>query len=136
MSKCQAVFTLASFEILCGVERTRRFVKAHLHCIVRNLKKHKRNVDVAPLEKFLQTSICAHLPFSYDVAECVISRDEHEYYGDTMRHWFLLKIRGPSNNCASGPLKASSGTEDMAVNKFRKPSIFQGGKCAINFLVH
>ena len=32
-------------------------------------------------------------------------------YGDTMRHWFLLKIWGPPNNCASGPLKASSGTD-------------------------
>jgi len=26
----------------------------------------------------------AYLPFSFDVAECVISREEHEYYGDTM----------------------------------------------------
>jgi len=33
----------------------------------------------------------AYLPFSFDVAECVISRDEQEYYGDTARHWFLLK---------------------------------------------
>jgi len=32
---------------LCGVERSKRFVKVHLHCIVRNLKKDKRNVDVA-----------------------------------------------------------------------------------------
>jgi len=32
---------------LCGVERAKRFVKIHLHCIVRNLKKYKRNVDVA-----------------------------------------------------------------------------------------
>jgi len=24
----------------------------------------------------------------------------------------------------------------MVVNKFRKPSIFQGGKCVTNFLVH
>jgi len=47
---------------------------------------------------------------AFDVAECVISRDEHEYYGDTVRLWFLVK-RGPSKNCASGPLKASSGTD-------------------------
>ena len=33
---------------LCCVERVRRFVKVHLHCIVRNLKEDKRNVDVAP----------------------------------------------------------------------------------------
>ena len=33
---------------LCGVVRVKRFVKVHLHCIVRNLKKDKRNVDVAP----------------------------------------------------------------------------------------
>jgi len=32
----------------CGVERVKRFVKVHLHCIVRNLKKDRRNVDVAP----------------------------------------------------------------------------------------
>ena len=51
-----------------------------------------------------------YLPFSFDVAECVISRGENEYYGDIMHHWFLLKIGEPSKNCASGPLKASSGT--------------------------
>ena len=28
---------------------------------------------------------------SCDVTECVILRDEHEYYGDTSRHWFLMK---------------------------------------------
>jgi len=39
-----------------------------------------------------------------------VLRDEHEYYGDTMRHWFILKRWGPSRNCASGPLKVSSGT--------------------------
>jgi len=55
----------------------------------------------------------AYLPLSFDVAECVISRDEHEYCGITMRHWFLLKRWGPSNNCASGPLKASPGTVDL-----------------------
>ena len=37
----------------------------------------------------------AYLPFSLDVAECVISCDEHEYYGDIMRQWFLLKTWGP-----------------------------------------
>jgi len=52
-----------------------------------------------------------YLPFSSDVAECVISRDGHEYCGDTLRYWFLLKRWEPSKNCASGPLKASSGTE-------------------------
>ena len=50
-----------------------------------------------------------YLPFSFDVAECVMSRDEH-YYKDTMRHCFLLKRWGPSKNCASGSLKALSGT--------------------------
>jgi len=54
----------------------------------------------------------AYQPFSFDVVECVISRDEHDCYGDTIRHWFLLKRWGPSNNCASGPLKASSDTGD------------------------
>jgi len=33
---------------VCGVENVRGFVKVHLRCIVRNLKKDKRNVDVAP----------------------------------------------------------------------------------------
>ena len=37
----------------------------------------------------------AYLHFSFDVAECVISRDEHEYYGDTIRHWFLFKRWDP-----------------------------------------
>jgi len=26
---------------LCGVDKVKRFVKVHLHCIVRNLKKNK-----------------------------------------------------------------------------------------------
>jgi len=39
------------------VERIKRFVKVHLHCIDGNLKKDKRNVDVAPLEKFLRTPL-------------------------------------------------------------------------------
>jgi len=34
------------------------------------------------------------------VVECVISRDEHEYHGDTMQHWFILKRWGPSKECA------------------------------------
>jgi len=36
---------------LCGAERVKRFVKVHLHSIVRHLKKDKRNVDVAPTWK-------------------------------------------------------------------------------------
>jgi len=40
---------------LCSVERVKRLVKVHLCCIVRNLKKDKRNVAVALLEKFLRT---------------------------------------------------------------------------------
>jgi len=34
--------------LLCGLEREKRFVKVHLHCVFRNLKKDKRNVDVSP----------------------------------------------------------------------------------------
>jgi len=63
----------------------------------------------------------AYLPFSFDVAECVISRDEQEYYGDTARHWFLLKWWGPSNNCASWPPKASSGTDRI----FEKQNVLE-----------
>jgi len=33
---------------LCGVERVNHFVKVNLHCIVRNLKKDQRNVNVVP----------------------------------------------------------------------------------------
>jgi len=42
-------------KFFCGVERVRRLVKVHLHCIVRNLKKDKRNVDGGTLENFLRT---------------------------------------------------------------------------------
>jgi len=33
--------------------------------------------------------------FSLDAAECVILRDEHKYFADAMRHWFILKRWGP-----------------------------------------
>ena len=79
MGKCKAVIALASFHnssarflrlrgvltlvvarnFLCGVERVKPFVKVHLHCIVRNLKNDKRNVNVAHLEKFLRTPMNA-----------------------------------------------------------------------------
>jgi len=43
---------------LCGVERVKHFVKVHLHCIVRNLKKDKQKcLRCPPLEKFLRTSM-------------------------------------------------------------------------------
>jgi len=32
---------------LCGLERVKHFVKVHLYYMCRNLKKDKRNVDVA-----------------------------------------------------------------------------------------
>jgi len=44
-------------KFLCGLDRVKRFVKVDLHCIFRNLKNDKRNVDVDPLEKFLQMPI-------------------------------------------------------------------------------
>jgi len=45
---------------LCGVERVKRFVKVHLHCIVRNLKKDKRNIDSAPSGKIsTHAHVCA-----------------------------------------------------------------------------
>jgi len=40
---------------LCDGGSAKRFVKVHLHYIVRNLKKDKRNVVVGPLKKFLRT---------------------------------------------------------------------------------
>jgi len=44
-----------SWGIFFVCKKGKRFVKVHLCCIVRNLKKDKRNVDVVPLEKFLWT---------------------------------------------------------------------------------
>jgi len=39
-------------DFLCVPERVKHFVEAHLHYIFRNLKKDKRNIDVAlPLGK-------------------------------------------------------------------------------------
>jgi len=40
---------------LYGVKRVRRFVKAHLHCIVSNLKMISKMSTLLPLEKFLRT---------------------------------------------------------------------------------
>jgi len=34
--------------LLCGLERVKRFVKVHLHYVFLNLKKDKQNVGVAP----------------------------------------------------------------------------------------
>jgi len=45
---------------LCGAERVKRFVKVHLHCIIRNLKKDKRNVDVARPWKMFCGRPCTH----------------------------------------------------------------------------
>jgi len=44
-----------SWEIFCRLEKVNRFVKFHLHCIVRNLNKDKRNIDLAPTDKILRT---------------------------------------------------------------------------------
>jgi len=38
-----------------GVERTKRFVNVHLHCIVSNLKRISKISMFPPLEKNLQT---------------------------------------------------------------------------------
>jgi len=49
---------------LCGLERVKRFVKVPLHYMFRNLKKDKRNVDVAlPLEKFLRAPMPPSAPY-------------------------------------------------------------------------
>ena len=45
---------------LCGVERVKRCLKVHLHCIFSNLKKDNRNIDVAPPWK----NFCGR-PWSY-----------------------------------------------------------------------
>jgi len=43
-----------------SVERAKRFVNVHLHCIVSNLNR-MQNVDVVPLETFLRTPIFPRL---------------------------------------------------------------------------
>jgi len=42
-----------------GVERAKRFVNVHLHCTVTRQQhgKDKQNIEFAPLEKFLRTSV-------------------------------------------------------------------------------
>ena len=47
---------------------------------------------------------------------CVVSLDEYEYYGDTMRHWFLLKRWGPRKIVPQGMnLMKVNETHDNAV---------------------
>ena len=46
-----------------------------------------------------------YLPYLFDVAECVISRDEHEYYGDTATLVFIEKMEVPRNIVPQGPWK-------------------------------
>ena len=61
---------------LYGGERARRFVKVHLHCIVRNLKKISEMSTLPPLEKFLRTPMdvddCFATPLAPKAACCVI----------------------------------------------------------------
>jgi len=45
----------------------------------------------------------AYLPFSFDVAKCVISHDEHAYYGETMRHLIFFKYGGPQKIVPQSP---------------------------------
>ena len=40
-----------------GVERIKRFVNVHLHCIVSNLQRISKISTLPPLEKFLRTPI-------------------------------------------------------------------------------
>jgi len=42
-----------------GVERVKRFVNVHLHCIVSNLKRISIVSTLPPLEKFLRTPMDA-----------------------------------------------------------------------------
>ena len=43
-----------------GVEKAKRFLDIHLHCIVSNLKRVRKISTLPPLEKFLRTPM-AHL---------------------------------------------------------------------------
>jgi len=50
-----------------GRKRRKRFVKVHFHCIIRNLKKDKRNIDVAHPRKIYVVAHgrkCCSLPVS------------------------------------------------------------------------
>jgi len=42
-----------------GVERVKRFLNVHLHCIVSNLKRISKVSTFPPLEKFLRTPMDA-----------------------------------------------------------------------------
>jgi len=42
---------------LCGVERLKRFVNVHLHCIVSNLKRISKISTLSSVEKFLRTPV-------------------------------------------------------------------------------
>ena len=44
-----------------------------------------------------------YLPYLFDVAECVISRDEHEYYGDTATLVFIEKMEALEILCLRAP---------------------------------
>jgi len=59
-----------------------------------------------------QTISIAHYisTLSFDVAECVFRVMNTSIMGTPCDNFFYMKIWGPSNNCASEPLKASSGT--------------------------
>jgi len=43
-----------------GVERVKRFVNVHLHCIISNLKRISKISTLPHQEKFLQTPMDAH----------------------------------------------------------------------------
>jgi len=91
-----------------------RQVLLYSECLTWSENERFRTPELVIGQKFSFSLCMCYLPFSSGVSECVLSRDEQEYYGDTMRHCFLLKRWGPSKKCASEPLKALCGTESNA----------------------
>jgi len=55
-----------------GVERVKRFVNTHLHCIVSNLKRISKISMLLPLENFLLTPMLMSMARHWQSSECVI----------------------------------------------------------------
>jgi len=76
---------------LCGLKKVKRFVEVHLHYMFRNLKKDKRNVDIAPPGKI-----------SADAHGC------HRMENVVLEIWFLIiQLKKSTLGCARTLSEAS-----------------------------
>ena len=60
---------------LCGVERIKRFVNVHVHCVVSNLKRISKMSTLHPLEKILLKPMFVRECSLYD--EATKSKNRH-----------------------------------------------------------